>query len=276
MWGIEEKGENMGNATLLRYPGGKTRAVKILKEYPLTNTIVSPFFGGGSFEFNQLNAGKTVIANDTFYCLANFWNVVNTQPILLANTIEPYLHRVNKQDFNNMQEVLKTAESKRSVEDEILLAAQFYIVNRCSFSGSTLSGGFSANASTTRFTLSGVNKIKNWVVTSRLTVENKDFTEFLTPLVSFTGYSWFLDPPYYLKSSNLYGVNGGYHGGFDHYGLRSLVKEFDDRGGGFLLTYNDSPFIREFYQDYSILPAAWSYGMNKSKKSSEIVITNVV
>jgi site-specific DNA-adenine methylase len=48
----------MINKSPLRYPGGKTRACKILDEYFLKNfekdkisTIVSPFFGGGSFEF---------------------------------------------------------------------------------------------------------------------------------------------------------------------------------------------------------------------------------
>ena len=46
------------NISPLRYPGGKTRACKKLDEILNTNfnienikTIVSPFFGGGSFEF---------------------------------------------------------------------------------------------------------------------------------------------------------------------------------------------------------------------------------
>jgi DNA adenine methylase len=48
----------INNKSPLRYPGGKTRACKKLDEilqqhFTLTefNTLVSPFFGGGSFEF---------------------------------------------------------------------------------------------------------------------------------------------------------------------------------------------------------------------------------
>lgn len=48
----------MNNKSPLRYPGGKTRACKVLdmilnENFDMNNfnNIVSPFFGGGSFEF---------------------------------------------------------------------------------------------------------------------------------------------------------------------------------------------------------------------------------
>ena len=56
----EEKSNkhNLSNTSPLRYPGGKTRACKkldtIMKDnFDITKftNIVSPFFGGGSFEF---------------------------------------------------------------------------------------------------------------------------------------------------------------------------------------------------------------------------------
>lgn len=47
------------NISPLRYPGGKTRACKILdkilsENFEMKNvkTVISPFFGGGSFEFS--------------------------------------------------------------------------------------------------------------------------------------------------------------------------------------------------------------------------------
>jgi len=50
------------NKSPLRYPGGKTRACKILdtivNEYfdiKQFNTILTPFIGGGSFEFSMPN-----------------------------------------------------------------------------------------------------------------------------------------------------------------------------------------------------------------------------
>ena len=71
------------NKSPLRYPGGKTRACQLLLkiidehfEISEFNCLLSPFFGGGSFEFyfnNQYNL--PVIANDKFEPLVNFWKV---------------------------------------------------------------------------------------------------------------------------------------------------------------------------------------------------------
>ena len=70
------------NKSPLRYPGGKTRAVKKLDEIVNSefdikqfDTVISPFFGGGSFEFYLQNKyGFTICANDNFIPLYNFWS----------------------------------------------------------------------------------------------------------------------------------------------------------------------------------------------------------
>ena len=56
---------NTNNISPLRYPGGKTRACKIIDNiicqyFNLENfdTLLSPFFGGGSFEFYFQNKYK--------------------------------------------------------------------------------------------------------------------------------------------------------------------------------------------------------------------------
>ena len=38
------------------------------------------------------------------------------------------------------------------------------------------------------------------------------------------------------------------------------------------MTYNNCEYIKDLYKDFKIIETSWSYGMNKSKKSSEIVI----
>ena len=60
------------NISPLRYPGGKTRACKILEQIILDHfditqfdTLISPFFGGGSFEFHiQNNYNYKLIVNE--------------------------------------------------------------------------------------------------------------------------------------------------------------------------------------------------------------------
>ena len=66
----------------LRYPGGKTRACKILDDIVTekkfdTSLVISPFFGGGSFEFfMSTKYGSKLIVNDKFKPLVSFWKSV--------------------------------------------------------------------------------------------------------------------------------------------------------------------------------------------------------
>ena len=79
----------------------------------------------------------------------------------------------------------------------------------------------------------------------------------------------FLDPPYYLESkSKLYGNNGDMHEKFDH----KLLFDVLHTKKNWVVTYNNCEYIRNLYKDYIILDVNWSYGMNTSKESSEIII----
>ena len=277
----------MKYSTLLRYPGGKSRAVNIL--LPMLNSVIdensaliSPFFGGGAIELAVLNQNIPVKGNDAFKCLAVFWNILNTDPHQLSDLIVAQWHKgVSKTVFNNFQQHLEAAECS---EDEKILnnpkiAAMLYIVNRCSFSGATLSGGFSASAAKDRFTLSGIEKIRNWQKTDLLTVECENFVNFLPKHISKHNI-WFIDPPYLLgdQKEKLYGVRGSYHEGFQHQQLQQLIQQQISAGGKILLTYNDCEEVRDLYSginELHILPATWKYGMSSNKTGKEIIITNI-
>ena len=134
----------MSNKSPLRYPGGKTRACKkldiILKEHfdmHEFDTIVSPFFGGGSFEFYiQTNYHLTIIANDKFTPLYNFWNSCKTRKDYLCEELTTKIGLVDKEEFTYIRDNIMTEE------DTFNQSFMFFIMNRCSFSGATLSGGF--------------------------------------------------------------------------------------------------------------------------------------
>jgi DNA adenine methylase len=79
----------------------------------------------------------------------------------------------------------------------------------------------------------------------------------------------FLDPPYYLeKNSRLYGNKGDMHENFNHQELFNLIKTKNN----WIITYNNCDYIKNLYKDYLILDANWTYGMNKTKLSTEIII----
>ncbi len=252
----------------LRYPGGKTRAIKIL--VPLIERLfgpivklTSPFCGGCSIEFH-INAPITTI-NDKFEPLYNFWlQVRDNKPALIGLLREYKTQGIDRNMFQHMRTTIMNTDI-----DSVKRAAMYFIINRCSFSGATLSGGFSVEAADKRFTTNSIDTLSKLDITD-YNISNHDFSEIIakTPC----DHIIFADPPYYLeKKSRLYGNNGDMHEDFDHIGFFHSITKFS---GNWLITYNDHPKIRELYSDYEILSAEWAYGMNKSKKSSEIIITS--
>jgi DNA adenine methylase len=257
------------NVSPLRYPGGKTRACKIIdniicEHFNLQNydTLVSPFFGGGSFEFYFQNKyGYKLCVNDKFTPLYNFWKQVKINKYELCNKLR-IIPNISKEDF------LKYRKTILELDGNILQQSiQYFIINRCSFSGATLSGGFSTEASTKRYTSSSIDKIET-LDFNNIELHNFDFEQFINANTTDKSLI-FLDPPYYLnKKSNLYGNNGDMHENFDHQKLFDVIKTKKN----WIITYNNCEYIKNMYKNYTILDVKWSYGMNKSKNSSEIII----
>jgi len=260
------------NKSPLRYPGGKSRACKILTEIVKTHfdiikfeIILSPFFGGGSFEFHLQNLfNLEIIANDKFYCLYNFWKVCKIDSDRLCSKLYKKIDKIDKDKFLKYRKNIVSY-----TENNIYNALMYFIINRCSFSGSTLSGGFSQESSKKRFTKSSIDRI-NKLNLELFTIYNYDYKKFINKFYNEKTLM-FLDPPYYLeKHSKLYGVNGDLHDKFNHKRLYNCLSTKKN----WILTYNNCEYIKELYKNYKIIETSWTYGMNKSKKSSEIIIIN--
>lgn len=259
------------NKSPLRYPGGKTRACKIIDDIILhhfdlnqVKAVVSPFFGGGSFEFYLQNKyGLKLIVNDKFTPLYNFWKQVKTDKVVLCEELRTVLP-VSKEQFAEYRKTIMNLH-----DDTLQQAIQYFIINRCSFSGSTLSGGFSQEASNKRFTPSSIDRISSLDFTN-IEIYNDDFYEFVNKAFVVEPDSLlFLDPPYYLeKKSKLYGNNGDMHENFNH----ELLFELLQIKKNWVLTYNSCDYIRNLYKDFIMINVNWSYSMNKTKESSEIII----
>lgn len=249
----------------LRYPGGKTRACKQLyKLIPKDTKIVySPFLGGGSFELYLCSMGYQVVAFDNFKPLVNFWEWLLKDTVKLHDSISKYVGKVDISMFNQFKLNIINS-SNNSLSD----AACFYIVNRCSFSGLTMSGGFSKESSTKRFTNSIVNRLLMFKNISNFKVTMVDFNESLNgvPEDAFI----FCDPPYDIKSS-LYGISGSMQKDFPHQQFYNKISKLSNKQ---LITYNNSDIIKERWGSYNISNINWKYGMNKSKDSKEIIIKN--
>tara|TARA_Y100000592_G_scaffold92057_1_gene153204 strand:+ start:773 stop:1774 length:1002 start_codon:yes stop_codon:yes gene_type:complete len=271
----------------LRYPGGKTRAVKTIMEFIPEDCgeLCSPFLGGGSVELALAEKGTKVYGYDLFEPLVWFWKALLEKPGELARIANSFrknhhLFELNdikvkgllKDDFDKIREELKQ-EDKYSV----LNAAKFYAINRSSFSGATFSGGWSRRAAYARFTSSSIDRVREFKE-PMITVECKDFKESI-PL--HPNAFLYLDPPYMLASEEqerLYGKAGDKHKGFDHKGLYDILKDRDN----WLLSYSgDGKAILDMYKDFATedVTDRWKYGMKNitpPKHSFNNIVMNLM
>lgn len=240
----------------LRYPGGKTRGAKeIIKYFPSNlRRVCSPFLGGGSIEIELSNNGIQVFGYDIFELLTDFWQVLLKDPKALAALVRKY-HPLTSSKFYSLQLEYGKIRSKKE------RAAVFFVLNRASFSGATLSGGMSIGHP--RFNESAIERLEKFKL-NNLYVEQADFK---ISLEKHRNDFLYLDPPY-SNGEKLYGKNGNTHKHFDHEGLADIIT----KRNGWILSYNDHPKIRKLYHGFKAIPLKWAYGMNNSKKSNELLI----
>lgn len=180
---------------------------------------------------------------------------------------------VPKQVFTDMRELVNSRTTVKNRDKLFRAAAQYYIVNRTSFSGATTSGGWSWKASWARLTQNTLDNLSKFKV-DNFAVRNADFK---VSIAEHPDAGLYLDPPYCLnkeKGNNgtnretLYGTEGDHHEGFDHVGLANVLKAREK----WVLSYNNCEYVRNLYDGYKIVEVDWAYGMNSSKESSEILI----
>ena len=137
-------------------------------------------------------------------------------------------------------------------------------------------GGYSQKAYESRFTQSSIERLKNMdTILQHFTFSNQSYETLLHK----DGHKVFifLDPPYFSASkSKLYGKKGDLHTEFNHERLCETLKTTKHH---FLLTYDNSEFIRELYKDFYTQEYSVQYGMNnfkqaKADKGQELLISN--
>lgn len=254
----------------LRYPGGKSFAIPIILPYFPTDLkeMVSPFMGGGSIELECAYMGIRVHAYDIFDPVVNFWQQLLDNKRELYNEICKYPTPLPKVKFYVLQ------KSYDKLETPAQKAAAFFVLNRTSFSGTTFSGGMSPTQQSWNHACK--EKIREFVVgglfnNKKLSVDKADFKESMTKHQDLFAY---MDPPYLLETSNLYGDRGSTHKDFDHLEFFEQVKKMKNK---WAISYNGHPDLLELYKDYNIIKLDWQYAMvskGGTKKADEILIMN--
>jgi len=258
----------------LRYPGGKSRSIKVIAPLiPDFKEFREPFLGGGSvFVYTkQRYPKKKYWVNDLYFELYKFWEQSQSN-------LDAVITQVNhwKTEFEEGKKLHRFLIDNIQKFSDIEIASAFFVLNRITFSGTSESGGFSNQAYLKRFTPSSVERLnKLQYVLPNTQITNLDYEK----VVKNEGDSVFifLDPPYYSATkSALYGKRGNLHKGFDHKRFAETMKNCPHK---WLITYDNSDYIKDLFSFANIFTWELTYGMrNVSKKSQqkekEIFISN--
>ncbi len=259
--------------TCLRYPGGKSKALKTLAPwFPSFSEYREPFIGGGSVALmvSQNFPQMPVWVNDKYVYLYNFWTQLRDN----GNELSYKLLEIKKSVEGNDVEHRKLFDDhklKISQSEGVDQAVSFFILNKCSYSGLTENSTFSVQASKSNFSQIAIKKlpvyssiIQNWKIT------NLDYSELLKE--KGNDVFVFLDPPYDIKSF-LYGTDKKMHSDFCHVRFAKDVEECKHK---FMITYNVNDWLVERYKNFHQREFLLQYSMvhRKNNKKSELLISN--
>jgi DNA adenine methylase len=267
--------------TPLRYPGGKSRALKKLAEfYPDISKYKEfrePFLGGGSVSLymTQMYPHLDIWVNDLYGHLYNFWKELQHNGKEIADELRQLKAKYNTPDkakvlFLESKEYLSGTRTDSSSR-----AVSFYIINKCSFSGLTESSSFSKAASISNFSIRGIERlpehqkiIQDWKIT------NLSYDQLLTDDQNTFVY---LDPPYDIKVP-IYGKRGEMHKHFNH---EEFAEDCDRHTAHMMISYNSSQKLKNRFVDWNAYDFDLTYSMRttgdymkEQSKRKELVLTN--
>lgn len=249
----------VGGKRLLR----KTIAPLIPKDI---KSYIEPFGGGGWVLFYKDRWADLEIYNDLDGRLVNLFRIVKYHPNAFK---EEYKYLLGSRDmfFQFLNGTFIT---------DIQKAVQFYFIITRSF------GGKGSSFGTVKKSSGGASKSQKNVLDKidaiherldKVMIENRDF-EILIKQYDFEDAFFYCDPPY----SQGCGYDVTSTKDFDHERLREVLGNIKGR---FLLSYDDSPKIRELYKGFEMIEVERLNGINnrsdvenRKKIFKELLIAN--
>ena len=249
-----ENGESIQSPIF--YPGSKRKIAKsvylLLPEK--TKVIASPFLGGGSIELMCASKGIQVYASDIFEPLINFWKQAKLCAHDMADEAEKY-YPLKKERFYSLK------KNFSEIKDNFERAVVFFVLNLCSFRGTSISGGMQPEHPC--FNEKTIDRLRIFKA-NNLHVELLHYKDALRKHKHKITY---LDPPY-DTDSHVYGFDGVRNDEFDH---DELYLKLKDRKR-WILSYNDSDEVCYLYDSFKIHYLSQHHGMSNNKFRDILII----
>jgi DNA adenine methylase len=262
----------------LRYPGGKSRKSvreKIISYFPDDYTyLIEPMVGGGLFWYT--NKKTNILISDMDEDLMSVYYALKNRPDDIINKVRkipPY--EKNALDKKRIQKQFNHFKNPSVTHDKAL---RYLFMNRTSFAGRVrydipsrlfMSNPEGWNKSLVTNLMSAAKFLSN-VTIKTVRYDKVIHTEYKDGLI-------YLDPPYmcntdFPETSKLYRHNFTMD---DHVELAIQLAGCRNR---WVLSYDDTPEIRDMYSGFNIYEENWKYSGTCDKKDKktgfELVITN--
>lgn len=245
--------------TPLRYPGGKSRAVKKMAPYfpDLSNytSYSEPFIGGGSVALwvAQTYPDLPIHINDLHTPLYHFWTTLRDNRHQLV--VDLLYAKGYYSTPDEARVLFNKAKDELDDADPYMQAFYFYIINKCSFSGLTESSSFSPQASISNFSARGIERLLDFDFLWNWKITNNSYETMLDE-----GFVY-LDPPYEIGKNYLYGKKGNTHKGFDH---DVFADNCNNATADILISYNTSSTILDRFDGWNASTFDLTYTMRST------------
>jgi DNA adenine methylase len=256
----------------IRYAGGKSKAVgTIIEHFPASlDTLISPFFGGGSVELaTNRFLGSSVVGYEIFDVLVNYWEYQINEPQALFRELQKL--KPTAGEYARVKEYLKQRWDKHNglteapaERDGLKLAAYYWFNHNLSYGPGFLGWPSKMYLDPDRYSRM-IARVRDFEHRN-LNVRNLSFQNAFS---DFPQDFFYCDPPYFLgESTQMFkGLDPMrnfpvHHDAFPHEELRDLLLAHK---GDFVLSYNDCEEIRDWYSDFQILEPVWQYTMGQGE-----------
>ena len=249
----------------IRYAGGKSLAVGYVVELIPDNIsrVISPFLGGGSIEIAiSKYLGLGVIGYDIFDILCNYWQFQILKPQLLYDKLKEL--KPDKKTFEKIRLILNDVWKGKIKLDALTLAVYFVYNFNLSYGPGFMGWSSDIYLDEKKYGRM-IGRIRDFIPLN-LKVECADFQQIIK---NHPNDFLYCDPPYYIGENSkifkgIYPMRNipVHHNGFPHKILCDLLR---NHRGGFILSYNNCPTIRGYYEEFQQSFPSWQYTMGQGE-----------
>lgn len=254
----------------IKWVGGKRSIIKeLLERVPENYTSYHELFLGGGALFFALNPEKAYLSDINFYLVITYRAV--------RDDVERLIFNLKLHKRKHSLEYYQNARLRLSKEqDPIKVASLFIYLNKTCYNGLyrvNKSGLF--NVPMGKYSDPAIVDEDNLRACSAFLKNTEILQHTFAHAKPEKGQFYYLDPPYHETYSS---YDGSGFGDLEHEQLAQFCREVDAKGGYFMLSNSDTPFVRKLYRGYNIETVSASRFIsckaNDRNKQNELLIRN--